>query len=150
VCPGPDGILYTAEGCRTCNTCGFLLNCSLLLDAGTVVSALSLSEQQQIRYLNIPTSQNPILASPHLKPGNFFSLAGVEITPILVNHAVPTSRLNVQNHSSPHSSKAVTHTRQMRYRTKRLHPSRQNGALPNVSSKNHTNWGQTLFTKVPT
>ena len=112
--PGLDGILDTAEGSRTCNTCGFLLNYSLLLDAGTVVSALPLSEQQQIRYLNIPTSQNPILASQHLGPGNSYSLAGVEITPILVNHTLPTSGLNVQNHSSRYSSKAETLTRQMR------------------------------------
>ena len=153
-CHGSDGMLDTPEGRRTYNTCGFLLNDSLLLDAGTVASALPLSEQRKIRYIilshlhfdhikglptladnlseqastpimvaglpevidglhrhifnadvypdffTIPTSQNPVLASQHLKPGTSYTLAGVDITPILVNHTVPTSGFLVQNHSS--------------------------------------------------
>jgi cAMP phosphodiesterase len=153
-CHGSDSILDTAEGRRSCNTCGFLLNDSLLLDAGTAASALSLDEQKQIRHIilshlhfdhikglptladnlseqasvpimvaglpevinglhrhifntdvypdffNIPTSQNPILASQHLKPGTSYTLGDVDITPILVNHTVPTSGFIIQNHSS--------------------------------------------------
>lgn len=153
-CHGSDGILDTPGGRRSCNTCGFLLNDSLLLDAGTAASALSLDEQKQIRHIilshlhfdhikglpmladnlseqastpiivaglpevinglhrhifntdvypdffNIPTSQNPILASQHLNPGHPYFILGVQITPILVNHTVPTAGFIVRNHSS--------------------------------------------------
>ena len=40
-----------ATGPNRCNTCSFLLNGTLLLDAGTVASKLSLSEQGQIRHI---------------------------------------------------------------------------------------------------
>ena len=35
------------------NTCGFLINRSVLMDAGTVCSSLTLSEQRKIRYILI-------------------------------------------------------------------------------------------------
>jgi ribonuclease BN (tRNA processing enzyme) len=153
-CHGSEGILDTAEGRRSCNTCGFLLNDSLLLDAGTAASALSLNEQQEIRYIvlshlhfdhikglptladnlseyiqtpiivagipevmnglrrhvfnsdvypdffSIPSTECPTLTSKDLKPGNAYSFLDVEITPILVNHTVPTSGFIVQHNSS--------------------------------------------------
>lgn len=153
-CHGSDGLLDDAQAPRPCGTCGFLLNNTLLLDAGTVASALSLSEQKQIRHIilshlhfdhikglptladnlsehtrtpivvaglsevitglhrhifnsavypdffAIPSSQNPMLASQDLKPGHSYSFSGVDITPILVNHTVPTTGLIVQNSTS--------------------------------------------------
>lgn len=153
-CHGSEGILDTEEGRRSYNTCGFLLNDSLLLDAGTAASALSLDEQQEIRYIvlshlhfdhikglptladnlsehiqapitvagipevmiglrrhifntdvypdffAIPSTDRPTFASKDLKPGNAYSFLDVEITPILVNHTVPTSGFIVQHHSS--------------------------------------------------
>jgi len=50
-CHGSDALLQQATGPRACNTCSFLLNETLLLDAGTVASKLSLSEQAQIRHI---------------------------------------------------------------------------------------------------
>ena len=50
-CHGSEGLLETTSGLLPCNTCGFLLNGTLLLDAGTAASALSLNEQKQIRHI---------------------------------------------------------------------------------------------------
>ena len=153
-CHGSEGLLETTSGLLPCNTCGFLLNGTLLLDAGTAASALSLNEQKQIRHIllthihfdhikglptladnlgdqmdmpivvaglpavidglqrhifntevypnffSIPTAQKPILESKSLKPGTSYSFSDVDITPILVNHTVPTAGLIVQNGSS--------------------------------------------------
>ena len=143
-CHGSEGFLEGAHGPHPCNTCGFLLNGTLLIDAGTVATALSPASQKQIRHIvlshlhfdhikglpaladnlsehaktpivvaaipevirglqlhvfnsnvypdffAIPTSQNPVLAAQHLKPDNSYSFSGIDITPILVNHTVPT------------------------------------------------------------
>jgi ribonuclease BN (tRNA processing enzyme) len=153
-CHGSDARLQHATGSNRCSTCGFLLNETLLLDAGTVASKLSLSEQAQIRHIilshlhfdhikelptladnlseqmsapivvaaipevihglqrhifntdvypdffSIPTPQRPTIASLYLKPGNVYSFSGVDITPILVNHTVPTTGFIVQDASS--------------------------------------------------
>ena len=150
-CHGSDGLL---EGARSCNTCGFLLNGTILLDAGTVSSALSLDDQKRIRHIllshlhfdhikglptladniaehaatpivvaglsdvieglhrhifnsdvypdffSIPDSTNPVLTPEHLKPGQSYSISGVNITPILVNHTVPTTGFLVQTSDS--------------------------------------------------
>lgn len=50
-CHGSNALLEYATGPHTCGTCSFLLNGTLLLDAGTVASRLSLSEQKQIRHI---------------------------------------------------------------------------------------------------
>jgi len=153
-CHGSDALLQQATGPCACNTCSFLLNETLLLDAGTVASKLSLSEQAQIRHIilshlhfdhikglpmladnlseqmsapivvaglpevlhglrrhifntdvypdffSIPTPEHPTLTSSYLKPGNMYSFSGVDITPILVNHTVPTTGFIVQDRSS--------------------------------------------------
>lgn len=153
-CHGSDALLQHASGPHRCNTCSFLLNKSLLLDAGTVASKLLLSEQKQIRHIilshlhfdhikelptladnlseqmstplvvaaipevlhglqrhifntdvypdffSIPTLERPTLTSSYLKPGNVYSFSGVDITPILVNHTVPTTGFIVQDLSS--------------------------------------------------
>jgi ribonuclease BN (tRNA processing enzyme) len=153
-CHGSDALLQRATGPHTCHTCSFLLNETLLLDAGTVGSKLSLSEQGQIRHIilshlhfdhlkelptladnlseemrapiivagipevvhglqrhifntdvypdffSIPTPERPTLTSSYMKPGNVYSFSGMDITPILVNHTVPTTGFIVQDHSS--------------------------------------------------
>ena len=153
-CHGSDAFLQYATGSHRCNTCSFLLNGTLLLDAGTVASKLSLSEQEQIRHIvlshlhfdhikelptladnlseqlnapivvaaipevvhglqrhifntdvypdffSIPTPERPTLTSSYLKPGNVYSFSGVDVTPILVNHTVPTTGFIVQDRSS--------------------------------------------------
>lgn len=153
-CHGSDALLQGAAESRSCNTCGFLLNGTLLLDAGTVATKLSLNEQKQIRHIilshlhfdhikglptladnlseqmsapivvaslpevihglkrhifntdvypdffSIPTPEHPMLTSSYLKPGNLHSFSGIDITPILVNHTVPTTGFIVQDRSS--------------------------------------------------
>jgi len=151
-CHGSDALLQYATGPHRCNTCSFLLNGTLLLDAGTVGSKLLLSEQEQIRHIilshlhfdhikelptvadnlseqmsapivvagipevihglhifntdvypdffSIPTPERPTLTSSYLKPGNVYSFSGVDVTPILVNHTVPTTGFIVQDRSS--------------------------------------------------
>ena len=51
-------------------------------------------------FFTIPTAQRPTLTSYDLKPGNAYTLSGVQITPILVNHTVPTTGLIVQDDRS--------------------------------------------------
>jgi ribonuclease BN (tRNA processing enzyme) len=153
-CHGSNALLEDATGPHTCSTCAFLLNGTLLLDAGTVASKLSLSEQKQIRHIilshlhfdhikglpmladnlseqmsgpivvagipevvhglqrhifntdvypdffSIPTPERPTLTSSYLKPGDVYSFSGLDITPILVNHSVPTTGFIVQDRSS--------------------------------------------------
>ncbi len=153
-CYGSDALLQRATGPYTCNTCGFLLNGTLLLDAGTVATKLSLNEQKQIRHIilshlhfdhikglpmladnlseqidtsivvaglpevirglrrhifntdvypdffSIPTPERPTYTSSYLKPGSICSFSGTDITPILVNHTVPTTGFIVQDRSS--------------------------------------------------
>jgi ribonuclease BN (tRNA processing enzyme) len=50
-CHGSDGLLRTGEGGPECNTCGFLLEGTVLLDAGTVAAKLLFEEQKQIRHV---------------------------------------------------------------------------------------------------
>ncbi len=153
-CHGSDTLLQLATGPHTCNTCSFLLNETLLLDAGTVASKLSLHEQRQIRHIilshlhfdhikglpmladnlseqmdapivlaglpevlqglrrhifntdvypdffRIPTPERPTFTSSYLKPGTAYSFSDVTITPVLVNHTVPTTGFIVQDRSS--------------------------------------------------
>jgi ribonuclease BN (tRNA processing enzyme) len=153
-CHGSDALLQHATGSNRCSPCSFLLNETLLLDAGTVASKLSLSEQEQIRHIilshlhfdhikelptladnlsdgmstpivvagipevvdglqrhifntdvypdffSIPTPEHPTLTSSYLKPGDVYSFSGLDITPILVNHSVPTTGFIVQDRSS--------------------------------------------------
>ena len=150
-CHGSDGLLDDA---RSCNTCGFLLNGTLLVDAGTISSALSLEEQKRIRHIllshlhfdhikglptladnlgehattpivvaglpdvieglhrhifnsdvypdffSIPSLSAPVLTPQHLKGGQSYSFSGIGITPILVNHTVPTTGFLVQDSDS--------------------------------------------------
>jgi ribonuclease BN (tRNA processing enzyme) len=153
-CHGSDGFLPNNQEWASCHTCGFLLNDTLLLDAGTIASQLPLNAQAQIRHIvlshlhfdhikglptfadnlselaaapiivagipeitkglhefifnthvypdffQIPSLENPVLKSFPLRHGNTHSLSGFEITPVAVNHTVPTTGFVVQDHSS--------------------------------------------------
>lgn len=50
-CHGSDQILIGRNGPHHCGACGFLVNGTLLIDAGTVGSRLSLNEQRSIRHV---------------------------------------------------------------------------------------------------
>jgi len=153
-CHGSEAFLQHATAPNRCSSCSFLLNETVLLDAGTVGSKLTLSEQAQIRHIilshlhldhikelplladnlseeistpivvaglpevvqglqryifntdvypdffSIPSAERPTLTSSFLKPGNVYSCLGVDITPILVDHTVPTTGFIVQDRSS--------------------------------------------------
>jgi len=130
---------------RECQSCGFLVNGSLMVDAGTVASALLFEEQKRIRYVllshthmdhikalpmladnlageidepiivagipavlhalkahifngevypdffTIPSAHHPVLRALPLQVGKETMLGDVSVTPILVNHNVPTT-----------------------------------------------------------
>ncbi len=48
-CHGSDQLMDGTQGPRQCRTCGFLVNETVLVDAGTVGAALQLAEQKRIR-----------------------------------------------------------------------------------------------------
>ena len=50
-CHGSDSLITNGEGEHCCRSIGFLVNDSLMLDAGTVSSALTLEAQQRIRHI---------------------------------------------------------------------------------------------------
>jgi ribonuclease BN (tRNA processing enzyme) len=50
-CHGSDGLLNTGRRASECNTCGFLLDGTVLIDAGTVANKLLFEEQKQIRHV---------------------------------------------------------------------------------------------------
>ncbi len=174
-CHGSDALLEHATGPNRCSTCSFLLNGTLLLDAGTVASKLLLSEQKQIRHIilshlhfdhikglpkladnlseemsapivvaaipevvhglhrhifntdvypdffSIPTPERPTLTSSYLKPGHVYTCSGVDVTPILVNHTVPTTGFIVQDRSSAFVYSGDTYsTDELWYEAKRI------------------------------
>ncbi|HKC95449.1 MAG TPA: MBL fold metallo-hydrolase, partial [Nitrospira sp.] len=144
-CHGSDGLLQSDQGSTSCHTCGFLVNDTCLIDAGTIANRLPLSALTQIRHIvlshlhfdhikglptfadnlsyltsqpvivagipeitkglreyifntqvypdffHIPSLENPVLKSFSLRPGNTHSLSEFEVTPIAVNHTVPTT-----------------------------------------------------------
>ena len=50
-CHGSDQLVEGYPEPHPCRTCGFLINDTVLIDAGTVGSVLLLSEQQRIRQI---------------------------------------------------------------------------------------------------
>jgi cAMP phosphodiesterase len=153
-CHGSDGLLQSDRGSTSCHTCGFLVNDSFLLDAGTIAIHLPLSAQAQIRHVllshlhfdhikglptfadnlsevastpvivagipeiikglheyifnghvypdffQIPSLENPVLKSFSLRQGNTQSISEFEVTPIAVNHTVPTTGFIVEDRTS--------------------------------------------------
>ena len=143
-CHGSDQLVEGTPEPRTCRTCGFLVNDTVLVDAGTVGSVLLLSEQKRIRqiilshlhfdhvkglptmadnlvgaggesvllrsipevldglrthvfnnalypdFLNLPDPMNPVFACRTLEIRRENDVCGLGVTPIPVNHLVPT------------------------------------------------------------
>lgn len=50
-CHGSDQVVKASPVPRQCRTCGFLINGTTMLDAGTIGSALDLEEQKRIRHV---------------------------------------------------------------------------------------------------
>ncbi len=50
-CHGSDQVVKDSPVPRLCRTCGFLINGTTMLDAGTIGSALDLTEQKRIRHV---------------------------------------------------------------------------------------------------
>lgn len=143
-CHGSDQLVAGPQGPVQCGTCGFLVNGSVLVDAGTVGSRLHLEEQRRIRavllthlhfdhirdlptladnltgeidepvmigaipdvlkgleshifngevypdFFRIPDERAPVLRAMPLQAGCESLVAGLRVTPIAVNHIVPT------------------------------------------------------------
>ncbi|MBI4401997.1 MAG: 3',5'-cyclic-nucleotide phosphodiesterase [Nitrospirae bacterium] len=143
-CHGSDQLLDGDRGPRQCRTCGFLINETVMVDAGTIGSALRLTEQKRIRhillshlhfdhiqglptladnlvddvvnpvvltsttqvlndlqfhifndkvypdFLKLPTPQQPVFQCRALEAGKESDVGGLRVTPIPVNHLVPT------------------------------------------------------------
>ena len=143
-CHGSDQLVEGYPEPHSCRTCGFLINDTVLIDAGTVGSVLLLSEQQRIRqivlshlhfdhvkglptladnlvgsggesvilrsipevleglrsyvfnnalypdFLNLPDPENPVFSCLPLEIAKENEICGLGVTPIPVNHLVPT------------------------------------------------------------
>ncbi|MDE3225666.1 MAG: 3',5'-cyclic-nucleotide phosphodiesterase [Nitrospirota bacterium] len=50
-CHGSDQLLAKSQGHHQCRTCGFLVNGTVMVDAGTIGAALHLDEQRRIRHI---------------------------------------------------------------------------------------------------
>ncbi len=143
-CHGSDQVVAGPQGLLQCGTCGFLVNDSALIDAGTIGSRLDLAEQKRIRHVllshlhfdhikdlpmladnlvgeegpavevtsipevlkglgahifngevypdffRLPSPDRPVFRSRPLWSGTESSLDRLRVTPIPVNHLVPT------------------------------------------------------------
>jgi len=144
-CHGSDLLVEKAEGFHACRSIGILINDVLMIDAGTVASALTIEEQQHVQcvllshfhldhlkelpsladnllcqqgivplvvasieevlngarmhifnekifpdFFCLPSKERPTLQHCVLQPEQETWIAGVGITPVSVNHVVPT------------------------------------------------------------
>jgi len=143
-CHGSDQLLDRHQGTHQCRTCGFLVNGTVMVDAGTIGAALRLDEQQRIRhillshlhfdhiqglptladnlvddavdsveligttqvitglrrylfngkvypdFMRLPHPKRPIFQSRTFKAGREIKVGNLHVTPIKVNHLVPT------------------------------------------------------------
>lgn len=143
-CHGSDQVLEEGRERRQCRTCGFLVNGTVMVDAGTIGEALLLDEQRRIRYvllshlhfdhiqglptfadnlvdeavdpvvlvgtpgvldglqehifndkvypnfLKLPDPRRPIFTLQPIQPDKENLVGGLRVTPIAVNHLVPT------------------------------------------------------------
>ncbi|MEW6544412.1 MAG: 3',5'-cyclic-nucleotide phosphodiesterase [Nitrospirota bacterium] len=143
-CHGSDQVVGGDVGVHQCRTCGFLVNGTVMVDAGTVGAALHLEEQKRIRHVllshlhfdhiqglptladnlvddavnsvvltsipqvlnglrthlfngklypnffRLPNARQPIFVQRSLTIGRESEVAGLHVTPVKVNHLVPT------------------------------------------------------------
>jgi len=143
-CHGADCLMDTTDRLVRQESCGFLIDDSVLLDAGTIGTRLTLAEQRRIRFVllshlhfdhikglpllvdnlaegfvepvivaatepvlqglrdhvfndkvypnffELPDREHPILHAQVLHPQKTVTLGHLEITPVPVNHTVPT------------------------------------------------------------
>ena len=143
-CHGADCLADRADRSVRQESCGFLIDDSVLLDAGTIGARLTLAEQRRIRFVllshlhfdhikglptlvdnlaegfeapvivaatepviqglmdhvfngtvypnffGLPNRDRPVLQAHVLQPGKPVTLGHLEVTPVPVNHAVPT------------------------------------------------------------
>ncbi|HJR78413.1 MAG TPA: 3',5'-cyclic-nucleotide phosphodiesterase [Nitrospiraceae bacterium] len=151
-CHGSGQLVAGPQGPVQCGTCGFLLNETVLVDAGTVGSRLHLEEQRRIRaallthlhfdhirdlptladnligeidepvmvaaipdvlkglethifngevypdFFRIPDERAPVLRALPLQAGRESVVEGLRVTPIPVNHIVPTVGYIIAQH----------------------------------------------------
>lgn len=162
-CHGSDQLLDKAQGQHQCRTCGFLVNGTVMVDAGTIGAALRLEEQRRIRhillshlhfdhvqglptladnlvddsadsvelvgtvqvigglrrylfndkvypnFMALPHPKRPIFKTRTFKPGRASEVGGLQVTPIRVNHLVPTMGFLVREGASSFLYSGDTH-----------------------------------------
>ncbi len=91
---GSDLLVKGPEGLTSCRSVGFLVNDELLVDAGTVASALSLAEQQAVKYILLSH-----LHHDHIKdiPPLVDNLSGLVDHQVVVA-SLPSVVAGLQNH----------------------------------------------------
>lgn len=143
-CHGADCLVEARDRPSRQESCGFLIDSSVLLDAGTIGTQLTLAEQRRIRvvllshlhfdhikglpiladnlaegfdvpvivagtesviqglmdhvfndkvypnFFKLPDREHPVLQAQILVPGKSVTLGHLDVTPVSVNHAVPT------------------------------------------------------------
>src|SRR5947209_1930678 len=91
-CHGSDQLVDRDLGLHQCRTCGFLINETVLVDAGTVGPALRLDEQKRIRHVLLSHLHfDHIQGLPTLADNLVDEVVEpVVLTTIPVNHPVPT------------------------------------------------------------
>ncbi|HZN44026.1 MAG TPA: 3',5'-cyclic-nucleotide phosphodiesterase [Nitrospiraceae bacterium] len=153
-CHGSDQMVTGSRGPLQCGTCSFLVNDTILLDAGTIGSRLYLEEQKRIKlvllthlhfdhirdlptladnlvgqsdspvvvagipevlkgldahifngevypdFFRLPDDDHPVLSAKSLEPGRETVLCGLRVTPIPVNHVVPTVGFIIQDETA--------------------------------------------------
>ena len=162
-CHGSDSLTHNSQGEHRCRSIGFLLNDSMMIDAGTVSSALTLEAQKQIRHIilthahfdhlkelpsladnlvscttnpiavasiptvledikrhifndvifpdffSLPDPEHPLIQSEILQEGQETPLGNIHVTPIPVNHLVPTVGLILRDHDGALAISGDTH-----------------------------------------
>jgi hypothetical protein len=97
-CHGSEQLIEQPFGFHQCRTCGFLINDCVMVDAGTIGAALTLSEQKRIRQINgavypdffkLPTPQRPIFTGCPVEAQTPSDICGLQVTAVRVNHSVP-------------------------------------------------------------
>ncbi len=162
-CHGSDSLTHEGDTEHCCRSIGFLVNDSLMIDAGTVSSVLTLESQQRIRHIilthahfdhlkelpsladnlvncatnpvtiasippvmeslkthifnevifpnffGLPDPEHSTFQSELLEEGRETQLGDIRVTPIPVNHLVPTVGLILRDHHGALAISGDTH-----------------------------------------